>query len=80
MSSRARRGGLGRWLADGLVTAFLLLIGAFGSHFAQENQEATGTLRTQLDALGYALILSRRGGDDRPAALAAAARSRSSPG
>jgi signal transduction histidine kinase len=57
MSSSARRSDLRRWLVDGLITAFLLLIGAFGSRFAQENQEVTGTLRTHLDVLGYALIL-----------------------
>ncbi|SNT65247.1 Signal transduction histidine kinase [Asanoa hainanensis] len=58
MSSSARRGAARRWVADGLVTAFLLLIGAFGSHFAQENQQATGTLRTPLDALAYGLIFA----------------------
>ncbi|MEV4538313.1 histidine kinase [Asanoa sp. NPDC049518] len=57
MSSSARRGAVRRWVADGLVTAFLLLIGIFGSHFAQENQQATGTLRTPLDALAYGLIV-----------------------
>ncbi|MDG4823566.1 sensor histidine kinase [Asanoa sp. WMMD1127] len=56
MSSSTRRGALRRWLVDGLVTGFLLLIGGFGSHFAQENQQATGTLRTPLDALAYGLI------------------------
>ncbi|MEV0715585.1 sensor histidine kinase [Asanoa sp. NPDC050611] len=59
--SAKRLGGVRRWVTDGLITAFLLLIGGFGSHFAQANQEATGALRTPLDVLGYAMIFAAAG-------------------
>jgi len=58
--------GVRRWGVDALIAGVLVLMGLFGSHFAQANQAENGTLRTPLDTLGYALIVA--------AAVAVAAR------